>query len=98
MNDKGIVAEYVAKPSLGRAHAKIVFLAVAHAERRIEDPDGIDQLPPYVHAEADACWNVGIRRRRGFPQRPRRQRGISFPRPGVVLAESRVRADFGVVR
>ena len=98
MQHERVVAEHVPVAGAVRAQAEVVLLAVAAPERRVEHADGIDQLALDVEAEADARRQQRIRgHRRGRERGPHRL-GVGPVRPDVVGAETRVRADLGVVR
>ncbi len=78
MQDIRVVAEHVSVARGKRAHAEIVLLAVPRAERRIEQPDRVDQFPPDVEAEAHARGQARIRRHgRACERRPDRFRIVA---------------------
>src|ERR1700680_4089686 len=53
MDHERIVAENVAKSGASGAHAKVVFLAVAQTEDRIEGSDRVDECPPDIETKPD---------------------------------------------
>ena len=67
VHDERVVGEHVAPAGARGAQAQVVLLAVAQAERQVEDADRVDQRAADEQAEADAGRQVGIGRhgRRG---------------------------------
>ena len=93
-----VVGEHVAPPGRGRAHAQVVLLAVAGAERGIEAADRVEHRPAHEEAEADAGRQIRVARDRRARERAGERRGVPAVGPRVVHAEARVRQDLGVVR
>ena len=93
-----VVGQHVAPPGRGGAHAQVVLLAVAGAERGVEAADRVEHRATHEEAEPDAGRQVGIARHRRAGERAGERRGIGTCGPRVVHAEARVREDLGVVR
>src|ERR1700676_4854483 len=97
MDHERIVAENVAKSGASGAHAKVVFLAVAQTEDRIEGSDRVDECPPDIETEPYTGRQLRIGWHGGQLERADHRLGIALRRPRIVLAKARQRADFGVV-
>src|SRR5450432_270907 len=97
MHDERIVAENVAKPGTAGAHAKIILLAVAQPENRIEDADRVDQRPPDIEAESHSCGQVRVRRHGGLLEREDHRLGVALRWPWIILTKARPRTYLGVV-
>src|SRR5207302_7499852 len=97
MDHERIVAENVAKSGGSGAHAKVVFLAVAQTEDRIEGSDRVDECPSDIETESDTGRQLWIGRHGSQLERADHRLGIPLRRPRIVLAKAWQRADFGVV-
>src|ERR1700680_2574327 len=97
MDHERIVAENVAKSGASGAHAKVVFLAVAQTEDRIEGSDRVDEGPPDIKTEPNTGRQLRIGWHGGQLERADHRLAIALRRPRIVLAKARQRADFGGV-
>jgi hypothetical protein len=97
MQDECILAQHVAIAGSRRAHAKVVFLAVAQAKHRIEHPDRTDQRAADVKAEPDARRQIGIGGDRGAFERSHHRLRVTRRWPAIVFAKAGQRADLRVV-
>ena len=98
MHDECIVGENIPPSGPRGAKAEIVLLAIAQAERHVERADRVDQCAADKHAKSDAGRQIRIGGYCSAGKRGADGFRIVAEAPGIVGAEPRERADFGVVR
>src|SRR4030081_3868244 len=91
MDHERIVAENVAKSGASGAHAKVVFLAVAQTEDRIEGSDRVDECAHDVKTEPYSGRQLRIGWQGGQLERANHRLGIALRRPRIVPAKARQR-------